>query len=72
MKDFSKGLPYDTEDLEKMSKDDLVFVTECLQRQLSEAQRILSQVLSNVLVYEEVKSTKEILEYRKKNSMEDG
>jgi hypothetical protein len=72
MKDFSKGDFYDTEDLEKMSKDDLVFVTECLQRQLSEAQRILSQVLSNVLVYEEVKSTKEILEYRKKNSMEDG
>ncbi len=70
MKDFSKGDFYDTEDLEKMSKDDLIFVTECLQRQLSEAQRILSQVLNNVLVYKEVESTRKILEYRKTKESE--
>lgn len=51
MKNFVYGDFYDTDDLEKISKENLINVVEQLQRQLSEAQRIISRIESSVHSY---------------------
>ena len=54
IKNFTDGDFYDTDDLEDMSKEKLVYVTEHLQRQLSEAQRIIGRIKIVVSEYDEL------------------
>jgi hypothetical protein len=66
IKDFVRGYFYDTEELEQMEKEDIIFIVECLQSQLSEAQRILRIVKHGALEYNEVESNRKLLRYIKR------
>jgi hypothetical protein len=52
MKDFMNGDFYDTADLERMSKKELIKIAECLQSLFAESNRVIENIKSTALSFD--------------------